>query len=174
LSGTGRKHPLLAFYAGEAPDHRGRYLADIVRRDDRWLEATHDYIQWLFPLREPSGVLPSAPLIDAEVAAAFATDERLRSALHASFVRMLAFYGLREAQRQIVKGENWDERKIDWFTRPTHNDLRITRILKCLGALGCGDDAQRLLAALVSLAQSERDFGVSAVSVAYWRDAVRG
>lgn len=41
---------LLRFYCGTHPDHRGRMLAEILRQDDDWLEITHDYIPWLFPL----------------------------------------------------------------------------------------------------------------------------
>ena len=163
---------LLAFYSGQGPDHRGRYLRDVVQQDDRWLETTHDYVQWLFPLREPSGVLPSAPLVDAEVAAAFAADERLRLALHASFLRMLSFYGLNDRDGGIGKAPNWAERKADWFTRPTHNNLRITRMLKCLCALGLRADAQRLAACLEALRSSEPDCGVGAASFDYWRGAV--
>jgi hypothetical protein len=165
---------LLAFYSGTAPDHRGRHLRDILRRDDQWLEMTHDYVQWLFPLREPSGVLPSAPRIDAEVAAAFAADERLRAALHASFLRMLAFYGLSERDGGIGKAPHWAERKANWFTCPTHNNLRITRMLKCLCALGLRTDAQRFEACLEALRGSEPDCAVGAASFDYWRDALRG
>lgn len=163
---------LLAFYSGIGPDHRGRYLRDIVRQDDRWLETTHDYVQWLFPLREPSGVLPSAPLIDAEVAAAFAAHERLRQTLRANFLRMLSFYGLDDRDGRIGKGSNWAERNADWFTRPTHNNLRITRMLKCLCALGLRSDAQRWEAGLEALRTSEPDCGVGATAFDYWRNAL--
>jgi hypothetical protein len=165
---------LLAFYSGSAPDHRGRYLRDILRQDDRWLETTHDYVQWLFPLPEPSGALPSAPLIDAEVTAAFAADERLRQALHASLVRMLCFYGLGERDGRVTAGANWGQRKAHWFTRPTHNNLRITRILKSLCALGLRTDAARLHAGLEALRASEQDCGVGADTFDYWRAAVAG
>jgi hypothetical protein len=165
-------NPLLAFYAESGPDHRGRYLRDIVQQDDRWLETTHDYVQWLFPLYEPSGVLPSAPRIDAEVAAAFATDERLRQTLHESLLRMLSFYGLADRDGRIGKGPNWPERKANWFTRPTHNNLRITRILKCLCALGLRADAERLAACLEVMRTTEADCGVGATTFAYWRAAV--
>ena len=163
---------LLAFYAGSGPDHRGRYLRDIVRQDDRWLETTHDYVQWLFPLPEPSGVLPSAPTIDAEVAAAFAADEALRQTLRRSFLRMLSFYGLVVRGSSIAKGAHWEERKSDWFTGPTHNNLRITRILKCLCALGLQEDARRLAACLEALRTTEPDCGVGATAFDYWRGAV--
>jgi hypothetical protein len=165
---------LLAFYAGSGTDHRGRSRRDILRRDDAWLEATHDYVQWLFPLSEPSGVLPSAPLVDAEVAAAFAADDSLRNALAESYRRMLAFYGLAERDGSLGKGPNWSQRKGDWFTRPTHNNLRITRILKCLCALGLRAQAERLAACLDALRASEPDCGVGASAFEYWHAAVRG
>lgn len=163
---------LLAFHAGSGPDHRGRYLRDIVRQDDRWLETTHDYVQWLFPLHEPSSVLPSAPTLDADVIAAFAADERLRQTLHKSYLRMLSFYGLAERDGRIVKGANWAERKANWFVSPTHNNLRITRILKCLCALGLRADAERLAAGLEALRTAEPDCGVGATTFDYWRGAV--
>ena len=58
---------LLNFYLGGAPDDRGRTLAEILRQDDAWLESTHDFVQWLFPLDRPSGVNPSAPLLTGAV-----------------------------------------------------------------------------------------------------------
>jgi hypothetical protein len=79
---------LLAFYRGHQPDHRGRMLAEILRKDDVWLESTHDFIQWLFPLPEASGASPSAPRLDHEVRQAFVDDAVLRS-------RQLAVYSSR-------------------------------------------------------------------------------
>ncbi len=52
---------VLAFYRGEAADARGRWWRDILAKSDEWLEATHDYIQWLFPLPERSAFNPDAP-----------------------------------------------------------------------------------------------------------------
>jgi hypothetical protein len=163
---------LLAFYADAGTDHRGRSRHDILREDDAWLEATHDYVQWLFPLSEPSGVLASAPLVDAEVAAAFASDATLRDALQASYHRMLAFYGLAETGDSVGKGPNWLQRKRNWFTHPTHNNLRITRILKSLCALGLPAHAARFATGLDALRATESDCGVGATAFAYWHAAV--
>ena len=57
-------NPLLAFYLGSHPDDRGRMLDEILRQDDFWLEVTHDYVQWLFPLDEVSRANARAPLVD--------------------------------------------------------------------------------------------------------------
>lgn len=164
---------LLAFYYGGCADERGRFLADITRQDDLWLEVTHDYIQWLFPLREMSKVVPSAPLVDKEVVEAFRQDELLRRHLLASFIRMLSFYGLIRRNGEIEKGPNWEERKDNWFTQGSHNDLRITRILKCLSILGLRHEASQFLRCLEKLRTSEPDCGVSETAYRYWRDALR-
>ncbi len=164
-------NPLLAFYYGSRKDSEGRYLSDILAEDDAWLEYTHDYIQWLFPLREASQFNPSAPLIDDEVVAAFAADDLLRAQVHASFVRILAFYGLKQGDGAIMKGPGWDERSGNWFFRPTHNNLRITRILKSLCTLGLRADAEQFLACLTELRDSEPDCGVGELAFEHWEGA---
>src|SRR5690606_20976501 len=82
--GAGPMKPLIAFYRGAGRDHRGRTLDEILRHDDDWLERTHDFVQWLFPLREPSGANPFAPLVDDEIRDAFDADAALRASLLAS------------------------------------------------------------------------------------------
>ena len=86
--------PLVAFYRGEGRDHRGRLLSHIHQYAFDDLERHHDYIQWLFPLPEPSGANASAPLLSQEDIAAFEREEPLRNALLKSFQLMLQFYGL--------------------------------------------------------------------------------
>ena len=55
--------PLLRFYRLEGPDARGRTLPEIWAWDAARLEGVHDYIQWLFPLPEPSAFNPHAPIL---------------------------------------------------------------------------------------------------------------
>ncbi len=164
---------LILFYLGSRPDHRGRSLAEILEQDDLWFETVHDFIQWLFPNREHSRVNPHAPNLTPEVISAFNSDELLKRQLRASFNRMLAFYGLRDSGHTIKKADNWPERKTDWFTRDTHNNLRITRIIKCLNALGLENEAERFHAALHELRISEPDCGIGDVAFRFWDDAQR-
>ena len=164
---------LIGFYLGSHPDDQRRMLAEVLRQDDLWLERTHDYIQWLFPLAEPSRVNPDAPLVDAATAATFRQDALLRRHLMASYLRMLNFYGLRrEADGAVVKGPNWNERKTDWFTDDSHNSLRITRILKCLKLLGLEEEARHFQRALATLCVEEPDAGINSTSQAFWRQSV--
>ena len=66
---------LLDFYAGRGTDSEGRTLQEIRRWDFQRLEAVHDYIQWLFPLRVRSQFNPDAPLLDDETVRRFLTDD---------------------------------------------------------------------------------------------------
>ena len=77
-----------------------------------------------------------------------------------SFLRLLSFYGLAWQAGVVVKASNWSERNHNWFTQPTHNDLRVTRILTSLTVLGFGAEAEALLAALEQL-RTGSDCGVS-------------
>ena len=67
----------MRFYRGDGTDSEGRRLEDILRWDDQTLEYVHDFIQWLFPLDEPSAVNPNAPLVTRVDRDAFAADETL-------------------------------------------------------------------------------------------------
>lgn len=163
--------PLVLFYMGSHPDHRGRYLSEILAQDDLWLEVTHDYIQWVFPNRVPSKVTPSAPLLNKKTIELFRSDEILQQHLQASLIRMLQFYGLRFQQGQLLTATNWDERKTNWFTQDTHNNLRITRILLCLNDTGFSAQAQQIYSGLKQLKESQPDCGIDENTYKYWKSA---
>lgn len=55
---------ILSFYQGKSPDSEGRMLENIWSWDYQELEYTHDYIHWLFPLKESSRFNPNAPLLN--------------------------------------------------------------------------------------------------------------
>ena len=56
---------LIGFLSGTAQDGAGRLLPDLLAWPDQRLEQVHDFIQWMFPLPEPSPVNPDAPVLDA-------------------------------------------------------------------------------------------------------------
>lgn len=106
------------------------------------LEYTHDYIQWLFPLRERSSVEPLTPTLDDAAIAAFRTP-----ALSARLIRsaeiMAAFYGFHmhrdENRWRLDLAPNAAERQRVWLTQGNHNFLRLTRMMKSLATLGHRD-----------------------------------
>ena len=172
-----RETALVAYYRGTGPDHRGRLLSDIHEFGFDELESTHDYIQWLFPLPEPSGANASAPLLSAEDMALFTADTVLRKALLRSFELMLLFFGFRLAVANgaetvaISKGPDFDERRKVWLQGGNHNFLRITRILRSLTLLGCRQHASAFLELLEDI-YAEHPGTIGHTTVTFWRRAV--
>ena len=165
-------NPILFFYYGSHPDDQGRRLAEILRQDDPWLEQTHDYIQWFFPLAESGRVVPGAPIIDSLTIKQFRSDQLLQDHPRASFVRMLAFVGLRFDGTIVGKAGNWPDRKDEWFSETIRNLLRITRMLKSLRPLGLEHEAQCFCSGLSALLATEADCAVTENSKSFRRDAV--
>lgn len=162
---------LIRFYRGEETDDRGRRIDEIWGFSLDELEATHDFIQWLFPLAERSGVNPNAPLLDAETIAAFQGDATLRKNLERSLRVMLDFYGLAIAGNEILRVPTFSARSRNWLTPGNHNFLRLTRIMKSLSSLGLGDRAAQLLVCLEEI--DRRHPGVIGdTTLRYWREAV--
>ena len=159
---------IFAFYLHDQPDNRGRRLADILSRGDDWLERTQGCLQWLFPLPEPSGSNPHAPLLDSGTIAAFRANDVMRDRLRSAYLRMLSFYGLRERTWHVEKGDNWDDRKAKWVTAPTHNNLLITRILRSMCLLGLRSEAEAFKGCLIRLARLDADCKFDEQALAFW------
>jgi hypothetical protein len=164
---------IVSFYRHQSTDDRGRSLRQIWGWDHARLEGVHDYIQWLFPLREPSAVNYTAPLITDDTVAAFANDSALRNSLKRSFELMLDFYGLslvEEPQRRVavVPTAAFGARRRTWLTPGNHNHLRLTRILTSLRALGLSEYSNALFDRLTAI---NRDYPgtISPTSFGYWQ-----
>ena len=164
---------LVDFYRGEATDAEGRRLEEILSWDDDRLEAVHDFVQWLFPLTEPSQFNLDAPLLTGEDIAAFKADPVLQVHLHKSFERLLDFVGLALAEgEKVVEGPNFAARVPDIWAVPNHNWLRVTRILRSLTLLGLATLAQAFFGWLEATYES-RKFPISEETFRYWSEAVR-
>jgi hypothetical protein len=170
--------PIVMFYSGGTDAH-GRSLREILGWGDTTLESVHDYIQWVFPTPQPSGVNPSAPLVTPDTARAFAADAELRYALLDAFTRMLAFYGLRRAVRDDgtihveIDEMRFADRAGRWLRPDNHNHLRLTRIMQSLAALRLSQDARALQRCLVhDIGEGPTADRVSAGTLRYWRTAV--
>ena len=110
---------IVGFLEGKTPDHRGRILAMLLQQTDHQAETTHDYIQWLFPLNEPSRSVNGVPVLtELEI------DEIRDSSL---------------GQANLAKSARWFlgflERNNHWIIKYNHNHLRITRVIKSLRLL---------------------------------------
>jgi hypothetical protein len=163
--------PIVDFYSGKATDSSGRTLRKIHAWGYDKLENIHDYIQWLFPLSEPSQYNPLAPVLDAGQIAIFQTDAGLRAQLLASFDKMLGFYGFERNNMTVTRSNTWEERSPNWLNPGNHNLLRFTRILKSLTLLGLKDHADGLFVALNSVF-AENPGAISGTTMGYWKRAL--
>ena len=115
---------ILEFLCGRHSDLMGRNLSDIWSFSDKQIEETHDFIQFLFPLNEPS---------KSSFHGFYLTEDDVCKIIESS-----------EAKTNIIKSSEWfigflDRNRI-WLDGYNHNQLRITRVIKCLRLL-VGDDA---------------------------------
>jgi hypothetical protein len=163
---------LTDFYRGHGTDSEGRTLAQVWAFGDDELEDIHDFIQWLFPLREPSRFNPDAPLLTAAEIAEFRSDPELQANLLRSFEVFLAFLGLRYEEGRVVAAPDF-ERKAGAVREPNHNWLRITRVLTSARTLGLEAESR----AFFEFLKSVRDGGGTAIAAdtfGFWERAALG
>ncbi|GLS00712.1 hypothetical protein GCM10007859_07200 [Brevundimonas denitrificans] len=146
--------PVVMFLEGEGTDARGRTVFDVLAMDDVALERTHDFIQWLFPLPEPSAAVPDSPVLTPGDIQAIRVSELAPIALTGATDRMVAFY----------------QTTHDWLMPNDHNHRRITRIIRSLRLLQGDEAADAFRDAILARVEATRA-PVSARSRGYWATA---
>jgi len=135
----------------------------------------HDYIQWLFPLPEPSSANPHAPVLSKHDIEVFRDSRHLRKKLVQSLEMMLRFYGLElggpPGSPIVSVAQSYPALRAQWLRAFNHNYLRITRILRSLTILGEQPYARSLLRCLEQIYAENRQV-IGDESIAYWRAAV--
>jgi hypothetical protein len=160
------------FYKGTGTDHVGRTLADIWAYSDAELESIHDFIQWLFPLREPSQFNRDGPLLTDNDISEFRADPVLRENLLRSFDVFLTFLGLRYEDGRVMKAADFVGKDEVW-RYPNHNWLRMTRVLTSTRLLGLEDRSRAFFEFLKDLRDSGRS-GITDDSYRFWERAAKG
>lgn len=160
---------LVEFYRGTGEDSEGRKLADVWAFSDDEMEFHHDFIQWMFPLEEPSRFNFRAPTLSDEDIRAFRDEPALRANLERSLDRFLAFLGLAREGNRVIPAADF-EAKREVFLAPDHNWLRITRVLTSLRLLGLEDLSSALYDGLLDLMKDGRA-RITSETRRYWRDA---
>ena len=108
--------PVVGFYRHQRPSDSGYLLVEVWGWDHQRLESVHDYIQWLFPLDEPSRAVLSAPVLRPDEIAAFRDDDGLKKALGQSFAVMSGFYGFRSRQGgDLALADDFPNRRRVWL-----------------------------------------------------------
>ena len=145
---------LVTFLEGSGTDSQGRRLSDVWQFDDDAIDFTHDFIQWMFPLREASGSNFTAPtLLASEIETIRSSLQCLRN-LEESTKWMLSFFNRTEV----------------FFHYTNHNHLRVTRIIKSLRLLHSDLLADNFKQEVLNMVQS-RAARINPVTVAFWLSA---
>jgi len=130
------------FYTGQRKSKpMGDYIDTI--HSDWWgqyekLEVHHGYIQWIFPIREAGMNGESFPLQLHEIEKIKASPEAI-ARLMKSYDMQLDFYGCIVKDRktgELARNPTNYQAQYRNLNTCSHNYLRITRILKCLGEFG--------------------------------------
>jgi hypothetical protein len=145
---------IVGFLEGKTPDHKGRILAMLLQQTDHQAETTHDYIQWLFPLDEPSRSVMGAPVLN---------ELDIEDIRHSEL-----------AQQNLVKSAIWFlgflERNDHWITKYDHNHLRITRVIKSLRLLASDEAADEFRDKMLRLAGDKLNF-IDQKAQGFWTNA---
>ena len=145
---------VLSFLQDTGPDHRGRFLSDILKFSDAQIESTHDFIQWIFPLDEPSSASSDAPILEPGEIALIRKSSLAAHNLNAS----VQWFG------------DFLTRNPHWRIEHDHNHLRITRMIKSVRLLQGEPAANALRDRMLAMAETSKD-KISQIAFDYWRQA---
>lgn len=148
---------ILGFLEHRGLDYQHRSLHDVWAFNDTQIEYTHDFIQWIFPLTEPSQNILSSPVLCSNELALV--------------VRSL------EANKNILLSANWFlcflERNENWRTRYDHNHLRVSRLLKSLMLINKYEDARLALNRIMKILGPQKHLIDSKAQI-IWKKTVEG
>ena len=148
---------LIKFLSGRGTDHAGRTYQDVLDQDDQWLEYTHDWVQWCFPLFEKSQSVKSAPTLESSnevevIRTCSSCQENMRLGL----IRYAEF--LRDNDQ--------------WLRYHDHNHLRITRVIKSAKTLLSDEQATKFYKYVIERVEGRGSDQPSKTSIDYWTQAV--
>ena len=147
---------LIKFLSGRGTDHAGRTYQDVLDQDDQWLEYTHDWVQWCFPLFESSQSVMNAPVLESmDEVKLIQESAKSQETMRLGLVRFAEF--LRDGDQ--------------WLRYHDHNHLRITRVIKSVKALMSDDQARQFYQYVMRQVNDRAGVQPSQVSMQYWSQA---
>lgn len=170
----------LEFFQNKRESTPNGSLIDVIHKewfgDYEKLERHHSYVQWLFPFREKGGMNRDAQPLMMHEANVIKTNPELQERAIRSYELMLDFYGMVLTDKEsgeLKRSDDWIARYRN-IERNSHNNLRITRILKFLGEVGLEHFQIQFAEYLVDEIFSKRQLlSCEASSRNYWIGAVR-
>ena len=142
------------FIEGAEPDSKGRDIETVLSFCDSDIENIHDFIQWIFPLREASRAVFNAPVLSDEDVSEISKSETSKSNIIRASKWYLGFLG----------------RNKHWVTKYDHNHLRITRVIKSIRLLVGNQEAENFRESVFEMLGEEKS-KIDPKAVTFWLDA---
>ena len=176
---------LLRFFR-EEPDEAIRHsLSDIARFSDDEMERYHDFIQWIFPTIRQSSVNLSAPVIGPQFVDKLLRDERAREGYCKGCRRYLHYMGLecdgylakeskpQEAEAETAAGPHITELPDGhpFWQLPSHNYLRITRMLSSLRQTGHPECSRKIYGTMMTILDRSPQHPITDATLGFWQRA---
>lgn len=146
--------PLREFLSGEGKDHLGRGIEEILNQDDHWLEFTHNWIQWCFPLFEASQSVKNLPTL-----ASIGEVELIRS----------CSVSQENMRRALMRYAEFLRDSDQWLRYHDHNHLRITRVIKSAKLLMSEEQAAEFFTFVMGQVEGRAKGKLSKISLNYWQ-----
>ncbi|KAJ3114503.1 hypothetical protein HDU96_002017 [Phlyctochytrium bullatum] len=176
---------IVRYYLGLSPEEGAEDEIETfdshLKLSQRELEAKHDFIQWFFPLDEPSFFNRNAPVLNEEDIEAFRSTPVLQAQVRRAFVKMLRFYGFNWKETRSLNQHLRSDCKIvpvgvfthqfGWVTLRNHNFLRISRILRSLRTFGLEPEAAMFYDALIKYVYTPHQKVIGSETLKYWKEA---
>ena len=173
---------LIAFYTGEGFDPHGRTFTSLLAFDDNQLEEEHNFVQYLFPLHQPSSMINDAPVLTPELALLLSSNPIARDRFLAAIRLFRRFLGVTPEDTAIIAPgigipfiepiQALSHQKLSlWLHEGGHNTLRVTRIIRSLRLVGLEAEA---LSFYQDVSAEGRRAGLGPRTLSYWRRAAEG
>jgi hypothetical protein len=180
----------LHFYENRCTSRpQGAFVDDIVnlwRGQYELLEAHHGYIQWLFPIRDASAFNDSSQPLQVHEAVAIRSSKVLLQRFVLAVDLMLDFYGFQLLRGgpgvpppllygvTVMADRKQRMRRFRNFELNTHNDRRVTRMLKSMTEMGLEQAQLMWLRSLAwEIFVTKRLASKRTAFVTYWAETLR-
>jgi hypothetical protein len=137
----------------------GFSINDYLSWDNPILENKHDYIQWIFPLNEPSVYNPNCPILDDELVKYFNNSNEIIETHKLCIEKIYKFLQLDGSQLLPF-----------WWTINNHNSLRVSRIIKSSRLLGNSELSDKIYESVMNF---NKICPMRPITVWYWNEAIK-
>lgn len=124
---------VINFFLGLELDSNSRTISDILSFNEQEIENTHDFIQYIFPTIEKSNYNPNAPLISENLKRLFSENVVAQENFCKTCRLFLHFCGFKCLKSNELFTPVYEK---SFLSRPSHNLLRISRVLNSLNQIG--------------------------------------